>query len=207
MWIVLTVLVFGLSNHLLFRWRSVPWCMLPWLTTTVWLMEEKQSLSCARSSQWWRTPGCCSLTCEPLCTPGPTENKPPYTNSGYSNLMNITVTEVDVLLYWFFSSEPIQPFERPAQFEPLVCKAGSDKRCAAVVEKCLGLGFLWCWSLDHKKKRYIVICVRHMSFSTYNINIFHLLWDQYKYRRAASQLIILVEKRTMAIYWARNTIF
>lgn len=67
------VLEFGLSDFVLFRWRSVPWCMLPWRTTIVWLMEERPSLSCARSSQWWRTPGCCSLTCEPLWTPGPTK--------------------------------------------------------------------------------------------------------------------------------------
>lgn len=29
-------------------------------------------------------------------------NKPPYTNSGCTHLMNITVTAVDILLYWLF---------------------------------------------------------------------------------------------------------
>ena len=70
---LVSALEFGLSSFLLFRWRSVPWCTLHWRTTIAWSMEERPSLSCARSSRLWRTPGCCSLTCEPLWTPGPTK--------------------------------------------------------------------------------------------------------------------------------------
>lgn len=57
---------------LLFRWRSAPWCTSLWRTTTVWLMGERPSLSCGRSSQWLKTPGSYCWTCKPSSTPDPT---------------------------------------------------------------------------------------------------------------------------------------
>lgn len=95
--ILCTILSSKLSLHFLHhyrlvvscRWKSVQWCMLPWRTIIGWLMEERLSLSCARSSPWWRTPGCCSLTCKPLWTPGPNKQTT-HTNSGCTHLTNIT---------------------------------------------------------------------------------------------------------------------
>lgn len=93
------------------------------------------------AASWHVNP--CELQAQP--------NKPPYTNSGCTHLMNITVTAVDVLLCWLTRKHNF--WRTVGLCNGLLSGWQWLKWFGAVVEKCRGLGFLWCWSLDQKKKR------------------------------------------------------